>query len=216
MIFFKDRKDAGIKLSGKLTKYADRNDVIVLALPRGGVPVAYEVALNLNLPLDVFLVRKLGVPGHEELAMGAIATGEIKVLNKDIISMMNIRDSDIDKVASRELLELHRREKSYRGSKSFPDLENKTVILIDDGLATGASMQAAVEALRELNPLKIVVAVPTSSKETCEKFEHEVDEIICAVTPEMFRGVGQWYINFNQTTDEEVKELLSKAKEKIS
>jgi len=211
MALFKDRRDAGKQLAQELSAYAGRSDVIVLALPRGGVPVAYEVARALNAPLDIFIVRKLGLPGHEELAIGAIASGGVRVLNEDIVRALNIPQAMIDAVARRELQELERRERAYRGNRPPPDVRGRTVILIDDGLATGASMRAAVAALRAQNPARIVVAVPTAAPETCAAFESEVDEIVCAMTPEPFYGVGRWYEDFSQTTDEEVRALLEQA-----
>ena len=210
-MIFLDRADAGRKLAAQLTRYADRPDVLVLALPRGGVPVAYEVAKELNAPLDVFLVRKLGVPGHEELAMGAIASGGVRVLNEDVINYLRIPDYVIDAVAAREQRELERRQRAYRDDRPTPDVKDRVVILIDDGLATGSSMRAAAASLRLQKPRRIVVAVPVSSPETCEEFRSEVDEIVCAVTPERFQGVGLWYEDFSQTTDEEVRELLKRA-----
>lgn len=207
-MIFTNRIDAGRKLADKLTEYADRHDVLVLALPRGGVPVAYEVALKLKAPLDVFLVRKLGVPGHEELAMGAIASGGVRVLNDYVVGSLRIPESAIDAVAEKEQLELKRRENEYRDALPPPELAGKIVILIDDGLATGSTMKAAAIALKRQNPAKIVVAVPVSSRDTCEEFESEVDSIVCAVTPEPFYGVGMWYQDFSQTSDEEVRELL--------
>jgi putative phosphoribosyl transferase len=211
MALFKDRRDAGKQLAQELTAYAGRPDVIVLALPRGGVPVAYEVARALNAPLDIFIVRKLGLPGHEELAIGAIASGGVRVLNEDIVRALNIPESVIESIARRELQELERRERTYRGNRPPPEVRGRTVVLVDDGLATGASMRAAVAALRAQNPARIVVAVPTAAPETCEAFESEVDEIVCAMTPEPFYGVGRWYENFSQTTDEEVRALLEEA-----
>ena len=208
---FRDRRDAGRKLAQKLLDYMGRNDVIVLALPRGGVPVAYEVALALNAPLDIFLVRKLGLPGHEEVAIGAIASGGVRVLNKDIVRYFNIPTPLIDAVAQRELQELERRARAYRGNRPPPDVRGRTVILIDDGLATGASMRAAIVGLRAHSPAQIVIAVPTAAPETCEAFEPEVDKIVCATTPDPFHGVSRWYENFSQTTDEEVKMLLEEA-----
>ena len=211
MALFKDRRDAGKQLAQELLAYAGRSDVIVLALPRGGVPVAYEVARALNAPLDIFIVRKLGLPGHEELAIGAIASGGIRVLNHDIVQVLKISQNIIDKVTRRELEELERREQAYRGERPPYNVRHRTVILIDDGLATGASMRAAVAALRAQNPSRIVVAVPTAAPETCEAFQPEVDEIICAMTPEPFYGVGHWYEDFSQTTDDEVRALLEEA-----
>src|SRR5947209_1472510 len=211
-MIYRDRTDAGRRLAAELTDYADRSDVLVLALPRGGVPVAFEVARALHAPLDVFLVRKLGVPGHEELAMGAIATGGVRVLNEDVMRYISIPDAAIDAVAAKEQRELARREQLYRGDRPAPDVKGKTVILVDDGLATGSTMRAAAAALRQQQPARIVVAVPVSAPETCEQFKTEVDEVICAVTPQPFRGVGLWYRDFSQTTDEEVRELLEQAK----
>jgi len=211
MALFKDRRDAGKQLAQELLAYAGRSDVIVLALPRGGVPVAYEVARALNAPLDIFIVRKLGLPGHEELAIGAIASGGIRVLNHDIVEALKIPQTMIDTVTRQELHELERRERAYRGDRPPPDIRGRTVILIDDGLATGASMRAAVAALRAQNPARIVVAVPTAAPETCAAFESEVDEVICAMTPEPFYGVGRWYEDFSQTTDEEVRTLIEQA-----
>jgi predicted phosphoribosyltransferase len=187
--------------------------VTVLALPRGGVPVAYEVARALHAPLDVFLVRKLGVPGHEELAMGAVATGGVRVLNEQVVRGLGIPDSVIDAVASWELEELRRRERLYRGDRRPPDVRGKTVILVDDGLATGSTMLAAVEALRQQQPARIVVAVPIAAPDTCELLRAEVDDVVCAVTPEPFYAVGLWYRDFSQTSDEEVRELLAQAAE---
>ncbi|MDQ2950441.1 MAG: phosphoribosyltransferase [Acidobacteriota bacterium] len=210
-MLFRDRTEAGKMLAKELTAYANRNDVLVLALPRGGVPVAFEVARILNAPLDIFLVRKLGLPGHEELAMGAIATGNIRVLNRDVVSQLRIPESVINEVAERERHELARREHLYRDDRPAPDVRGKTVILVDDGLATGSTMYAAITALRQQQPARIIVAVPTAAPATCDAFRDVVDEIICAVTPEPFYSVGAWYDDFSQTTDEEVRNLLKKA-----
>src|SRR5258705_4543096 len=207
-MIFQDRKDAGRQLALRLTDYANRSGLLVLGLPRGGVPVAYEVARELHAPLDVFLVRKLGVPGQEELAMGAIASGGIRVINEDVVSQLHIPDSVIDAVAKQELLELERRELAYRGDRPSPDVKDRTAILIDDGLATGSTMRAAAVSLRKRDPAQIVVAVPVAAAQTCDEFRGVVDEIICAVTPEPFYGVGLWYEDFSQTSDEEVRELL--------
>jgi predicted phosphoribosyltransferase len=215
MGLFKDRRDAGRKLAEQLAAYAGRPDVIVLALPRGGVPVAYEVASALAAPLDIFIVRKLGLPGHEELALGAIASGGVQVLNDEIVQTLKIPQRVIDTVAQRELAELQRREQAYRGNRSAPDVRDRTVILIDDGLATGASMRAAVAGLRALNPAEIVVAVPTAAPETCAALEPEVDRVVCAMTPEPFYGVGRWYEDFSQTTDEEVRLFLEQANHQL-
>src|SRR5919198_570699 len=200
---FRDRADAGRRLAKSLAMYAHRPDVLVLALPRGGVPVAFEVAQALDAPLDVFLVRKLGVPGHEELAMGAIASGGVKVLNDEIIAAYDIRPDEIEAIAAAEGRELERRERRYRGDRPFPDLNGRTVILVDDGLATGSSMRAAVAALRQEHPSRIVVSVPTAPVSTCEELRPEVDELVCARTPQPFYAVGIWYEDFNQTSDDE-------------
>ncbi|HEY3111697.1 MAG TPA: phosphoribosyltransferase [Chloroflexota bacterium] len=209
---FRDRRDAGRQLAAKLAAYANDPDALVLALPRGGVPVAFEVARALSAPLDVFLVRKLGVPGYEELAMGAIATGGVHVLNERVLRQAAIPPSEVEAVAAAEARELARREREYRGDRLPPQIRGKTVILIDDGLATGASMHAAVQALRLQGPRRIVVAVPVAAPETCEAFRAEVDEVVCAVTPEPFYAVGLWYEEFSQTSDEEVRELLARAR----
>jgi len=211
-VIYRNRSEAGKHLAAQLAKYANREDVLVLALPRGGVPVAFEVAKALGAPLDIFLVRKLGVPGHEELAMGAIATGGVRVLNPDVVDYLGIPANVIDAVAADELQELERRERAYRGDRPEPDVRGKTVILVDDGLATGSTMRAAAAALRQRAPARIVVAVPVSAPQTCDEYRMGVDEIICANTPEPFYGVGLWYEDFSQTTDEEVRELLEKAR----
>jgi predicted phosphoribosyltransferase len=208
---FATRRKAGEELATKLGKYAHRADVLVLALPRGGVPVAYEVARALDASMDVFLVRKLGVPGYEELAMGAIATGGVRVLNEEIRTAMNIPKNVIDVVARREQQELERREHLYRGDRPVPNVRGRTVILVDDGLATGSSMRAAAVALRQMHPAKLIVAVPIGAHETCDAFREHVDEVICAVTPEPFMSVGAWYSDFSQTSDDEVRELLQSA-----
>jgi predicted phosphoribosyltransferase len=210
---YRDRHEAGRYLAQRLADYAGRPEVLVLALPRGGVPVAYEVARFLDAPLDVFLVRKLGVPGHEELALGAIATGGVRLLNEDVVRGLQIPPVVIDQISAIERAELERREQEYRGDRPPPEVRGKTVILIDDGLATGASMRAAVAALRQRHPARIVVAVPIAAPSTCEEFQDEVDEIVCAQTPEPFFAVGLWYEDFSQTTDEEVRELLGWAAE---
>ena len=211
-MLFANRREAGRILASLLMKYPDRDDVFVLALPRGGVPVGFEVAQALRAPLDVFIVRKLGVPGHDELAMGAIATGGVRVLNDDVVTSLELEPEVIDAVAAREEKELARRERLYRGARPAPDVHGRTVILIDDGLATGSTMRAAVAALRKQRPARIVVAVPVAASETCEEFKTEVDEVVCAATPRMFNGVGRWYEDFSQTTDEEVHELLAQAR----
>ncbi len=205
---FRNRTEAGRILAAKLTAYANRSDVVVLALPRGGVPVAFEVARALNAPLDIFLVRKLGVPGHEELAMGAIATGGVRVLNDEVVQGLRIPDTVIDAVTAAQQQELEQRERLYRSDRPGLDIRNRTVILVDDGLATGSTMRAAVAALRQQQLAGIVVAVPTAPPSTCNEFRVEVDEIVCAITPEPFYGVGNWYEDFTQTPDEEVRSLL--------
>jgi erythromycin esterase-like protein/predicted phosphoribosyltransferase len=207
---FKDRIDAGRQLAAKLSIYARRQDVVILALPRGGVPVAAEVARALNAPFDVFLVRKLGVPGHPELAMGAIAEGGIEVLSDHLIRDIGIPETAIREVAVRERLELERRDTLYRQGRARPQIRNHVVIVVDDGLATGASMQAAVIALRKLEPARIVVAAPVGAMETCERMRQIADEVVCASTPEPFQAVGLWYERFDQTTDDEVRRLLAR------
>jgi putative phosphoribosyl transferase len=209
-----DRTQAGCILASMLTAYKNRQDVLVLALPRGGVPVAYEVAKALHAPLDIFLVRKLGVPGHEELAMGAIASGGVRVINQDVVRTLHITPQVLDDVAFSEQQELERREKLYRDNRSLPVVHDQTVILIDDGLATGATMRAAVQALRVQEPAKIIVAVPVAAYPTYCQFRTEVDEIICPQTPEIFYGVGWWYEDFSQTLDQQVRELLSQSARK--
>lgn len=210
-MIYQDRAEAGKELAKHLKDYANREDVLVLALPRGGVPVAFEVANALHAPLDIFLVRKLGVPGHEELAMGAIATGGVRVLNEDVVGYLDIPSDVIDAVASDEERELDRRQLLYRGNRPPPDVRARTIILIDDGLATGSTMRAAATALRKQQPARVVVAVPVSAPETCDEFRMEVDEIICAAMPQPFLGVGLWYEDFSQTTDHEVRDLLEKS-----
>ena len=210
-MYFRNRTDAGQILAQNLQHYKNRPDVLVLALPRGGVPVAYEVARELNAALDVFTVRKLGVPGHQELAMGAIATGGIRILHDGVIRELGISEKTIDSVSQNEQQELDRREKMYRGNRPASSVENRTVIIVDDGLATGSSMRAAVRALRQRNPARLVVAVPTAPAETCEQLKEIADEIVCAITPEPFFAVGGSYADFSQTTDDEVKEILERA-----
>lgn len=210
---FKDRTEAGQVLARSLAAYANLPDVVVLALPRGGVPVAFEVAKALNAPLDVFLVRKLGVPGQSELAMGAIASGGVRVINQDIVRSLSLSDAVIDKVAVNEQQELKRREGLYRDDRPVPVLRGRTVIIVDDGLATGATMRAAKEAIGQQQPARIVVAVPISSPETCKDLSAEVDEIICVKTPQPFNSVGLWYEDFPQTTDAEVRDLLKQARQ---
>jgi predicted phosphoribosyltransferase len=214
MIRFKNRSEAGRFLAEQLSAYANRPDTLVLALPRGGVPVAYEVAKALGAPLDVFQVRKLGLPGHEELAMGAIATGGVRVLNPEVVEYLRIPEEVIDEVTARERLELERRERLYREGRPALSLRGRVVILVDDGLATGSTMLAAVLALRQQQPASIVVAVPVAAKQTCEELRTVADEVVCAVTPDPFYAVGLWYEDFSQTTDEEVRELLARAENK--
>jgi putative phosphoribosyl transferase len=208
---FANRQHAGELLAAKLTAYADRPDVLVLALPRGGVPVAFAVAQALHAPLDIFLVRKLGVPGDEELAMGAIATGGVRILNDEVVRYFHISDETIAAVAARELREIRRRERLYREDRPAPEVRGRTVLLVDDGLATGSTMRAAVAALRQQQPARVIVAVPIAAPETCAELRAEVEEIVCAVTPEPFYAVGAWYEDFAQTTDREVQELLARA-----
>ena len=208
---FIDRRHAGRVLASRLTNYVGRDDVIVLALPRGGVPVAYEVASALGAPMDVFLVRKLGTPGHRELAMGAIASGGVRVLNEDVVRWYGISEAAIERVVREEQEELARRELAYRDGRQAPDLENRVVILIDDGLATGSTMRAAALAVRVHRPARVIIAVPVGASETCAELAAIADEVICANTPEPFSAVGQWYLNFDQTGDDEVRELLQKS-----
>ena len=208
---FRDRTDAGRQLAMKLRGYTDRSDVLVLALPRGGVPVGFEVAQALHVPLDVFLVRKLGVPGQPELAMGAIASGGLRVLNDEVLNRLDVSDDVIEAVAQTELRELRRREQQYRDDAPPPDVGGKAVILVDDGLATGSTMRAAVAALRQQQPARIVVAVPVGAADTCADLQREADEVVCVRTPEPFYAVGLWYQDFGQTTDEEVRALLKRA-----
>ncbi len=204
-----DRSAAGRELAALLGHYRDRDDVIVLALPRGGVPVAAEIAEALEAPLDVLIVRKLGVPGHRELAMGAIASGGVRVLNDDVVRMHGITQQELEAVAREEEAELARRERTYRGERPFPDLRDRSVILVDDGLATGATMMAAVDAVRAQEPARVVVAVPVAPPETIARLRQKVDEVVCPYQPEPFFAIGQWYIDFSQTSDEEVKTILS-------
>jgi len=205
---FRDRYEAGQVLAQRLASYKGRSDVIVLALPRGGVPVAYAVAAELDAPLDVFLVRKLGTPGHRELAMGAIASGGIRVLNDEVIRWYSIPSSEIERVVREEERELARGENEYRQGRPPADIAHRVVILIDDGLATGSTMRAAVEAVRRKSPSRVVVAVPVGAQSTCAELRSVADEVVCARTPEPFSAVGQWYSNFQQTEDEEVRRLL--------
>jgi len=216
MMLFRDRIDAGQQLASRLMEYADNPDVLVLALPRGGVPVAYEVARALHVPLDVFVVRKLGVPGQEELAMGAIATGGVRVLNEEVVQGLGIPDWMIDETARHEHRELKAREREYRGDRPPLEVRGRTVILIDDGLATGSSMRAALTALRQQKPARIVVAVPVGSATTCAELRLEADEVVCYRIPDPFYAVGLWYGDFTQTASEEVRELLERSEQERS
>ena len=207
---FRDRLDAGRALARALAPYAGRQDVVVLALPRGGVPVGYEVAKALGVGLDVFVVRKLGVPGHEELAMGAIASGEVRLVNHEVVDALGIPVNVIDRVAARERAELERRELLYRGSRPLAPLANKTVILVDDGLATGSTMRAAVTAVRHQHPAQIIVAVPVGAPSTCNELSKEADQVVCLRSPEPFVAVGMWYRDFTPTSDKEVRALLGR------
>jgi len=208
---FLDRADAGRQLAEKLTGFGGRSDVVVLGLPRGGLPVAFEVARELGAPLDVFLVRKLGVPGHPELAMGAIAEGGVEVLNDELIRDLGIPQKMVQEVAVRERMELDRRDTLYRGGRPLPAVRGRIVILVDDGLATGSTMQAAATALRRLEPARLVVAVPVGAHDTCDRLGQFADEVVCLIAPEQFQAVGLWYDEFSQTTDDEVKRLLGSA-----
>jgi putative phosphoribosyl transferase len=209
---FADRRDAGRRLAGELRRYAGRDQVVVLGLPRGGVPVAHEVARALRAPLDVFLVRKLGVPGHEELAMGAIASGGVMVLNHDVLAALEIDPHQLDAVAARELVRLERQERAFRGDRPPVEVRDRVAIAVDDGLATGATMRAAVSALRGRGAKKIVVAVPTAPRETCEMLRGEVDEVVAGMTPDHFTAVGLWYRDFAPVSDLQVRQLLEAAR----
>ena len=215
--FFNNRSEAGRFLAQKLEEYTNNPNAVVLALPRGGVPVAFEVASALKAPLDIFVVRKLGVPGYDELAMGAIATGGTRILNSRVVDYLDISDETIEAVATREQRELERRERLYRGARPALDVRGRTVIIVDDGMATGSTMRAAVRALKQQQPKKIIVAVPVGARETCDSFAKEVDTMcVCAITPEPFDGVGLWYRDFKQTSDEEVRQLLTRVAESQS
>ncbi|MBD2255240.1 phosphoribosyltransferase [Nostoc parmelioides] len=209
---FRNRTEAGKLLAARLTEYANRPDVLVLGLPRGGVPVAFEVAKALDAPLDVCLVRKLGVPGHKELAMGAIATGGVRVLNENVVDWLRISQATIDQVAAIEMRELDRRNIAYRGDRPLPKIENHTIILVDDGIATGATIRAAIATLKQQQPRELVVAVPVAGVATCEELQAEVDRVVCVMMPEDLYAIGIWYENFEQTTDAEVCELLTRQK----
>ncbi len=210
-MLFRDRHDAGRHLATALEQYANDPNVVVLALPRGGVPVAYEVARALHAPLDVFVVRKLGAPGQEELALGAIASGGVRVLNQEAVDLLGIKPEDIDRIAARELAELERRERQYRGDRPPVEVRNRIVILVDDGLATGSSMRAAAATLLRMGPRKLIVAVPVAAPQSCADLRVQVDDIVCGAMPARFFAVGQWYREFEQTSDEEVRDLLDGA-----
>jgi predicted phosphoribosyltransferase len=212
MSLFTDRRHAGRVLASALGKYSGRTDTIVLGLPRGGIPVAYEVARGLSAPLDVYVVRKLGVPGHEELAMGALASGGLCVLDDDVVRALGITKGNILEVARAENRELARRDHTYRGNRAPVDVSRKTVILIDDGLATGSTLRVAIRALRQRNPERIVAAVPVAAPDACSEMSDEADDMVCAMTPEPFYAVGLWYQDFSQTSDEEVRDLLEAAR----
>lgn len=214
-LMFKDRRAAGELLAAKLSAYANHAQAVILALPRGGVPVAYEVARALHLPLDVIIVRKLGAPGHSELAMGAIASGGVRVLNEDVIRVLNITPAEIEAVAQREHKELARRERVYRDNRPGIDVSDRTVILVDDGIATGATMRAAVAALRQRDTVQVIVAAPTAAKDSHTLLMHETDEVVCLSTPEPYIAVGRWYEDFTQTSDEEVRSLLRRSAEDL-
>jgi predicted phosphoribosyltransferase len=209
MSLFSDRRDAGRRLARKLSGYGGRDDVVVLALPRGGVPVAYEIAEALHAPLDVFVVRKLGVPGQEELAMGAVASGGVEILDPGVLARFGVSDPEVAETVKRERRELARRERAYRDDRPVLELKGRTVILVDDGMATGASMQAAVAALASASPFRVVVAVPVAPQSTALRFRRFVDEFVCLATPEPFYAVGTFYEDFAETSDEEVRELLA-------
>ncbi len=210
-MIFANRTEAGQALAARLRKYANRDDVVVLGAPRGGVPVAFEVATELRVPLDVFVLRKLGVPGREELAFGAIASGGVRILDRDIVEGLGITGLDIERITRAEQREMERREQTYRGERPPLDVSGLTVILVDDGIATGSSVRAAIRALRQMKPARIVIAVPVAPASTCNRLQSEADELVCLEMPEPFYGVGQFYRDFSQVSDEEVKELLDTA-----
>ena len=213
---FRDRAEAGRVLARELGEYADRPDVLVLALPRGGIPVAYEVARALRAPLDVFIVRKLGLPQHPEFAMGAIASGGVRVLNEDALRWYTIPEGVIEEVTRSELAELERREREYRQGRTLTPLRGRVIILVDDGLATGSTMRAAVQAVRAHDPARVIVAVPVGAPETCAEFADVADDTVCARTPEPFAAVGLWYRDFSQTTDDEVRHLLNEHEQRMA
>jgi len=210
-MIFQNRLEAGHQLAIKLGAYAGRKDVIVLGIPRGGVPVAFEVATALKAPLDIFLSRKLGVPGEEELAFGAVATGGVRILDQDLIEELNLSEREIAQITETVRAELERRERTYRGTRPSVQVEGKTVLLVDDGIATGSSMRAAIGALRQMKPARLVVAIPVAALHICKRLRSEVDELVCVHTPEFFYAIGQFYADFSQVTDEEVTELLRRA-----
>ena len=210
-MYFRNRIEAGQVLARRLQQYKNQPDVLILGLPRGGVPVAYEIARELNAPLDVFIVRKLGVPGHEELGMGAIATGGVRILHEGIIREIGISPQTIEAVSAREQAELDRRERLYRGDRPAPTIESRTVVIVDDGLATGSTMKAAIQAVRQQSPRQVIVAVPTAPSETCEQLKESADHVVCALTPEPFFSVGGSYADFTQITDGEVRDLIASA-----
>lgn len=209
---FRDRREAGRELADHLSDLRGRTDLLVLGLPRGGVPVAEEVAMALDAPLDVFLVRKLGVPTHPELAMGAIGSGGVRVMNDEIVSALRITPEAIETVARHEEIELDRREREYRGNRPEPELRGRTVVLVDDGLATGSTMRAAAEAVRSAGPAELIVAVPVGARETCDSLLEDADRVVCARMPDPFQAVGLWYQDFSQTTDAEVREILARGR----
>lgn len=213
---FHDRTEAGKLLAAQLTEYAHRADVLVLGLPRGGVPVAYEVAQVLDAPLDVCLVRKLGVPAHKELAMGAISTGGVRIINENVVDWLSISQQTIDAVAARETLELQRRNWVYRGDRPLPNVSNHTIILVDDGIATGATIKAAIATIKHQQPRELILAIPVAGISTCQELASEVNKVVCVLMPENLYAIGMWYENFAQTTDAEVCELLSRQKQLIA
>lgn len=208
---FQSRSEAGRRLAARLLPYAGREDVLVLGLPRGGVPVAFEIAIAIDAPLDVFIVRKLGLPGHEEFGIGAIASGGVRVVDDSVLRAYDVDPDALERITERERLELERRERLYRDDRPFPTIEDRVVVLVDDGLATGSTMRAAIAALRRKRPSKIVVAVPVGARETCTAMVSLADEVVCLETPDPFYAVGLWYEDFEQTDDAEVHELLERA-----